>query len=173
MVRGRLTPNMRSLFSMKAMRLLLALSVSVWMAGGCLFGCSNKAMGAGLEEESGNSAQTIVAGESCHAQRSHDCCGHAAKQQKPKKKIAGNAKPPKGLPTFVPAPPGMMKDCPLVVNTTAATSKSSGHLPTPGRGPVSVLPLIENKTEQSNTSLLISYVPNRGPTHLRCCVFLI
>ena len=37
---------MRSFFSIKAVRLLLSLSVSIWMAGGCLFGCSGTTMGA-------------------------------------------------------------------------------------------------------------------------------
>ncbi len=31
-------------FSNKAVRLLLSISVSIWMAGGCLFGCSNTTM---------------------------------------------------------------------------------------------------------------------------------
>ena len=66
-------------FSNKVVRLLLSISVSIWMAGGCLFGCSNTTMAA---ETADNSAQTIEAGESCHAARSaHDCCA----SQKPKK----------------------------------------------------------------------------------------
>ena len=154
---------MRSFFSMRPMRLLLAFSVSIWMAGGCLFGCSGSAMAAS------DSTPAVVAAEICHAERSHDCCA----TQKPKKKIATSAKQPKGVPAVAPSPPGMMKDCPLVVNATAATSKQNGHVPDPGRGPIAALPFIENKIEQSNTSLVVSFLPNRGPTHLRCCVFLI
>jgi len=150
---------MRSLFSMKVVRLLLAISVSIWMAGGCLFGCSNTAMGA--EPEDGNAVQTVVSHESCHAARSH----HYSKPL--------NSRQPRWLTTFTPAPSGTMKDCPLVVNATAATSKNSSHLPHPGRVPVSSLLLVENTSERSNTSLVVSYLPNRGPTHLRCCVFLI
>ena len=154
------------------MRLLLALSVSIWMAGGCLFGCSGTVVAAELDD----SAQTVVAGDSFHvsAPSAHDCC--AAKKpakKKPAKKIAGNTKQPQGLPAFTPAPRGMMKDCPLVVNATAATSKNSGHVSDPGRAPAAALPLIEMKTEQSKISLVKSFLPNRGPTHLRCCVFLI
>jgi len=67
----------------------------------------------------------------------------------------------------------MMKDCPLAVSATAVASKNSGHLPEPGPAPVAVLPLIENKTAQLVTSSLIPIPPNRGPTYLRCCVFLI
>ena len=131
------------------MRLLLSVSVSLWMAGGCLLGCGSVAVGA----ESKHEAQTVVAGESCHAKH--------AKQFT------------KDGPSFAPAPRGTIKDCPLVVSAAAATSKNSGHVPEPARGPVSVLPLIEKTTVPSNTSLVVAYLPNRGPTHLRCCVFLI
>ncbi len=155
--------------SRKAMRLLLSLSVSIWMAGGCLFGCGT-AVAADLEAD--DSSQTAVAGESCHASAppSHDCC---AAQKPAKKKIVSNTKQPQGLPALLPTPRGMMKDCPLVVNGTAATSKNSGHVPDLGREPVAVLPLVEMKTDQLNISLVKSFLPNRGPTHLRCCVFLI
>jgi hypothetical protein len=155
---------------MKAVRLLLCVSVSIWMAGGCLLGCSGTVTAAGLE--AGDSAQTVVAGESCHAPApsSHDCC---TAKKPAKKKIVSNTKQPQGLPALMPSPRGMMKDCPLVVNATAATSKNSGYVADPGHEPVAVLPFIELKTEQSNISLVKSFLPNRGPTHLRCCVFLI
>src|SRR5215210_3912321 len=105
---------MRSFLSMKAMRLFLAASVSIWMAGACLFGCSNIAMA----HEADDSAQAIVAGEtgeSCHAARSHDCCGT---KKKPKKQIARNSQQPPAGTSFVPASRGMMRDCPLAVNAT-------------------------------------------------------
>jgi hypothetical protein len=152
---------------MKAVRLLLAVSVSVWMTGGCLFSCSNSAMGAE------NSVQTAVAGDSCHTKQSHgqshDCC--AAKKRK--KQIARTSKQPSTLPTLAPAPRGMVNDCPLVVNSTAVISKKSGHSTDPARGPVVVSPSIEKTGERPNTFVLNSSPPNRGPTYLRCCVFLI
>ena len=128
------------------LRFLLAFSVSLWMAGGCVFGCSNTtAMAAESEHEA-------PAVQSCHAK-------HAKRQ-------------PHGL-SFAPAPREMMKDCPLVVNATAITAKNSDHMPGPGRVPVAALPLIENTTQHSHISDFCDYLPNRGPTHLRCCVFLI
>lgn len=156
---------MKSFLSTRAMRLFLAVSVSIWMAGGCLFGCSSNVMA----HESEDSAQTIVAGDSCHSARSHDCCA----TQKPKKQIARDSQRQTAGPSFVPTPRGMMKDCPLVVNATAATSKSSSNLPDPARGPVAVLPFVETAFEQSDTFLVVPVLPNRGPTYLRCCVFLI
>lgn len=156
-----------SLFlSNKLVRLLLAISVSIWMAGGCLFGCSNGVMAAGVDEDS---VPTVEAGESCHSAQSHHCC--AAK--KTKKQVVRNLRQPAGLPSFAPAPHDMMKDCPLAVNTTAATSKSSTHATDPGRTPVAVLPSSEKQTSRADNSFVVSFLPNRGPTHLRCCVFLI
>ena len=156
-----------SLFlSNKLVRLLLVISVSIWMAGGCLFGCSNGVMAADIVEDS---VPTIEAGESCHSAQSHHCCA----PKKTKKQAARNVKQPVGLPSFAPGPRDMMKDCPLAVNATAATSKSSTHASDPGRTPVAVLPSFEKQTTRADNVSVVSFLPNRGPTHLRCCVFLI
>jgi len=145
---------MISFLSMKAVRLLLVFSVSIWMAGGCLLGCSNTAMAASGDHEIENAAPTVMAGHNCHAARN-------------------NSKGPKGVPSFAPGPRGMMKDCPLAVSVTAITSKSSGHLPEPGNARVTGLPLIENGTIQLAATSHIPIPPNRGPTYLRFCVLLI
>ena len=128
------------------MRPLFSLIVSIWMAGGCLFTCSSSAMAAGVKHQAREASH--VAGHSCHAMMAR-----------------------RG-PSFAPLP-GEATDCPLAVNSVAATTKNSNHLPDSGRGPVPALFVIENKVEQLNTSAAILNVPNRGPTHLRCCVFLI
>ena len=141
---------MFSVFSMKAVRLLLSVSVSMWIAGGCLFGCTGSVVGA--EEQ----PQTVVESHSCHAAHQKNI-----------------SKQSTGVPSFAPAPRGMLKDCPLAVSATAPTSKNNVNVPDPGRGPVSALPLIEKTIVQSNTPIVSAYLPNRGPTHLRCCVFLI
>jgi hypothetical protein len=153
-------------FSNRVVRLLLAFSVSIWMAGGCLFGCSNSTMAAGVVEEA---IPTTEAGESCHAVQSHQCC--AAK--KTGKQVVRNLRQPAGLPSFAPGPRDMMKDCPLAVNATAATSKNSTPAPDPERTPVAVLPSFEKQTSDADNGSVVSFLPNRGPTHLRCCVFLI
>jgi len=156
-----------SLFlSNKLVRLLLAVSVSIWMAGGCLFGCSNSAMAAGVEEDS---IPTIDAGESCHSAQSHHCCS----PKKTKKQVVRNLRQPVGLASFAPGPRDMMKDCPLAVNATAATSKSSTHASDTGRTPVAALPSFEKQTTRADNSSVVSFLPNGGPTHLRLCVFLI
>ena len=161
---------MSSLLSTKIVRLLLAVSVSIWMAGGCLFGCSSNAMA----HDADDSAPTVVvAGENCHSAQSHDCCTG----KKPKKQIAHHSQRqtavPSSLPSFIPGPRGMMKDCPLAVNATAATSKTSGYVPDPAREPVAVLPFVETTSEQFDAFFVTPFLPDRGPTYLRCCVFLI
>jgi hypothetical protein len=151
-------------FSNKVARLLLSAVVSIWIAGGCLFGCSG-AMGAEVE----SATAAVQTAESCHAKQVHDCCATA----KPKKRIASNRKLLEGVAPFLLAPRGMMQDCPLVIGSTAATSKNSTHVPDPGRASVAALPSFERQTEHTGTTLVRPFLPDRGPTHLRCCVFLI
>jgi hypothetical protein len=155
---------MRLFYSNKVLRLFLSAVVSIWMAGGCLFGCSS-AMAAVTE----GVTAAVQNAESCHAKRSHDCCSTA----KPKKQVASNLKLLEGVASFIPAPLGMMRDCPLVIGSTAATSKNSTHVPDPGRASVAALPSFEKQTELTDNTVVRPFLPDRGPTHLRCCVFLI
>jgi hypothetical protein len=131
---------------MRAARYLLSISLSFWMVGTCLLGCTSTAVAAAPEHD----APAVANVPSCHMAR------HTS-----------------NLPNVAATPRGMMQECPLVVNATAATSKSSGHVPDPGRVPVVALPLLEKTFVLSNTPHVIGFLPNRGPTHLRCCVFLI
>ena len=148
-------------FSNRAVRLLLSVSVSIWMAGGCLFGCATGAMGAEPAQET-----AIEDGASCHTVPTH----HSAK---PKKRTTSNFKLLEGVAHFVPGPRGMMKDCPLGVNATAATSKSGTYSPEPERGSVAALPSFEKQSLQPEYSRAVPFLHNRGSTHLECCVFLI
>jgi len=132
--------EMSLFFSNKAVRLLLSVSVSIWMAGGCLFGCTTGVMGAEPAHQSD--------GASCHAI-------------------------PSQVASFVPVARGIMSDCPLGVNATAATSKSSAHIPEPGREPEEALPAFEKQTLQTEYPHVVPFLHNRGSTHLQCCVFLI
>lgn len=143
---------MGSVFSMRVVRLLLSIGVSLWIAGGCVVGCTGSVIGAEHE------APTVVASYSCHG-ATHE------------KNVKTSSKP--GVPWFSPDLRGTMKDCPLAVSATAAPSKKSGHLPDPGRGPVATLPPVAKRSEPANIPQVVSFLPNRGPTHLRCCVFLI
>jgi hypothetical protein len=139
-------------FSNKAVRLLLTVSISIWMAGGCLFGCASGSMSPEPAQE-----DAVEHGVSCHV----------------KKQARSNLNLLEGVAYFVPGPGGMMKDCPLGVNATAVTSKSSAHLPDPGRGPVAALPSFEKQTLYTESARVVPFLHNRGSTHLQCCVFLI
>ena len=158
--------TMNRFFANRVVRLVLAFSVSIWIAGGCLFGCSNGAFAAGVIDDS---APVVEAGDSCHAMQAHHCCS----AKKAKKRVAHNVSQPAGLPSFAPGPRETMIDCPLAVNATAAPSKSSTHVPDPGRIPAAVLPSFEKQNVPLDNIEVVSFLPNRGPTHLRCCVFLI
>jgi hypothetical protein len=147
-------------FSNKAVRLLLSVSVSIWMAGGCLFGCATGVMGAESAQES-----AVEEAPSCHATSHHSA--------KAKNQTTSNLRLLEGVAYFVPGPRGMMKDCPLGVNTTAATSKSSTYMPEPARVPVAALPSFEKQPQQAEHERVVPVLHNRGSTHLRCCVFLI
>jgi hypothetical protein len=160
----------------KASRLLLAVSVSVWMAGGCLFGCSGSEVLADEVSRDANES-TAVSGDSCNKARQHDCCTRP-NARKTSKQIARQTRQTTRAPVPASEPvltglPHAMKDCPLMTNGTAVTAKSSGNLPDPGYASVDLLPAIKHTNEQTQFTLVQSYLPNRGPTHLRCCVFLI
>jgi hypothetical protein len=162
----------------KASRLLLALSVSVWMAGGCLFGCSNGEVMAAEVSPEANESSAAVSGESCNRNRQHDCCTRPT-ATKVKKQIARRHRPAQSIPTLATSPsaltglPHGMKDCPLMTNATAVTAKSNGNLPEAGSATVVLLPTSNTSEQTVFTPDRSSFVPNRGPTHLRCCVFLI
>jgi hypothetical protein len=165
---------MRSALFSKVPRVLLAFIVSVWMAGGCLFGCSNMQV---LAAETVDPSTTIVEGDSCEPAAAHSCCTKPeARKQRVRTKTPVTTQKEAPVTTqsgsLTTAPRGM-SDCPLMINGTAVTAKSSGNVPEPGRTPVALLPRIENQIAQAPVISTFSYQPNRGPTHLRCCVFLI
>jgi len=136
------------------------------MAGGCLFGCSNGVLAADVVDDS---VSTIEAGESCHTVQPHHCCA----TPKPKKKAVHSVRQPAGVPAFIPGPRNLMTDCPLAMNATAVTSKNSTQGSDPGRIPAADLPSFEKQTASTGNVSVVTFLPNPGPTYLRCCVFLI
>lgn len=150
-------------FPVKIFRTLLALTVSLWMAGaGCMLGCGNTAIGA---VHSLNN-QTIIAGPSCH-HATHDCC--AKKNSSSTVKTSPQISSPLSA---VPEP--RMGECPLAVNATAVTASKTTH-PIPEQART----LRTEPTGLESFNPYIDWSPppvrflNRPPTYLRCCVFLI
>ena len=149
----------------KLVRLLLAFSVSFWMAGaGCLWGCSNTAMASDMREMN---HQPAVASHSCHA-RTHDCCAKKASKQ-----TASLTTPSTVLSLLGMQSDGMMKDCPLAVNANAAITKATTDLSASAELPIADPPKIESPTTLVDLSSTPIQFLNRGPTYLRFCVFLI
>ena len=163
---------MSFLVSQKALRLLLAISVSVWLAGGCLFGCGATAMAADV------SSEAAVEGESCHAPGSHDCCAKpsAKPSAKPAKQTKINVRVnPNSNEKLagVSSLPRRMGDCPLMIGATAVVSKSSSSSPELIAATTEPLPLAVTDAGLPQRHVVDPFLPNRGPTYLRCCVFLI
>jgi hypothetical protein len=157
---------MSYLVSLKVVRFLLAVCVSVWLAGGCLLGCGNAAMAAETRSESG---QTAIEGESCHSVQAHDCCSKA----KPATQSTIDPKLTESLLALSSVPRGMMSDCPLAVNATAVTSKNNSNAPDASHSSNAELPLAAANGELLQKHVVAPPLSNRGPTYLRCCVFLI
>lgn len=160
---------MSFLVSLKAIRLLLAVAVSVWLAGGCLLGCGNAAMAAQPSDD--QSSQAAVEGESCHAAQAHHCCSKP--KAKPAKLSTINPKLTEPLLAVTPVPHGPMGDCPLAMGATATTAKASSNSTDLTHANNAELPLTAGNGELLQKHFVAPLVPNRGPTYLRCCVFLI
>ena len=164
---------MSFLVSLKVVRLLLAVSVSVWLAGGCLLGCGSAMAAQGNGDES---SQTAVEGESCHTAQKHHCCSKpkAAKQSTPAKQSTFDPKLLASTLTLASLPVDMMRDCPLAMNATAITAKANTNSPESTQATDGALPVGAGNSElPQKHHVTAPLVPNRGPTYLRCCVFLI
>jgi hypothetical protein len=148
-------------------RTLLAISVSLWMAGaGCLWGCSNSAMAA--ESPTSTQTQTVISGPSCHSP-GHDCC---AKKSSTKSVGIDSQHVLSSIVTVTPE--GLMRDCPLAVNASAEViPKSTVNGPDSTRATITEVPNVQVRIQPRDWDLAPVQFLNRGPTYLRCCVFLI
>lgn len=140
------------------------------MAGaGCLFGCSNETHAASTV--SAESTETVVAEDSCASSHSHDCCA---------KKKAHHATAPKNNPQIDPTESLlqvdeslMIESCPMAVNASAIVSKSRAKISKAAVAKTIEAPLPSTVIAIASRNVERPSVPNRGPTYLRCCVFLI
>lgn len=150
------------------LRLVLVVTVSLWMAGaGCLLGCSNEAQAS--SSNSLRSTETIVASDSC-ASASHDCCA----RKKARQPSSLNLVDLRQQHQLVALPPPMLGNCPMAQNASAVSVKVGAEL---SKAPLTRA--VETPTAETTSvsrtyfSFDRPYLLNRGPTHLRCCVFLI
>jgi len=159
---------MRLASTNKAFRWLMAASVSMWMAGaGCLFACSNGEVISSTQTSAATAqSEVVVAGGSCASMRSHDCCAT-------RKTEAQKTRSESALPSLASLPRGMMEDCPFTAHTTAEVSKAGSDMSDVGLVRETCTSQVLTSKSLTNSEI-VSLVPsNRGPTYLRCCVFLI
>jgi hypothetical protein len=163
---------MSFLVSLKVVRLLLAVSVSVWLAGGCLLGCGSAMAASGNGDAS---SQAAVEGESCHTAQKHHCCSKPkpAKQSTHAKHSTFDLKLIESMPALASLPRDMMRDCPLAMNATAMAAKANTSSPESTQATNAEIPAGAGLGEVPQKHVIVPLVPNRGPTYLRCCVFLI
>lgn len=155
---------MTSLVSLKLVRVLLTVSVATWLAGGCLLGCRNMAIAAQRDED-----PAAVEADSCQSAQEHHCCSKA----RPAKQSAIDPTLTESLLALATVPRGPMGDCPLAMGATAMAAKASSSSPESDQTTNAELPLTAGNRELRQQYFAVPAVPNRGPTYLRCCVFLI
>jgi hypothetical protein len=157
---------MSFLVSLKVVRWLLAISVSIWLAGGCLFGCGNMTMAAEVSTEA----------ESCHAvspqaSRSHDCCAQPKPKQVEQRKV--NIQLNETFARISSVPRGGITECPMMMGATAVVSKNSSNSPDLAGATTATVPVAVSDAGLPQRHIVDPFLPNRGPTYLCCCVFLI
>lgn len=169
----------------KTIRASLALLLTLGISGaGCMFGCGEMMAATASDPtaaltETGSFA-TIVSGDACASQGSHDCC---AKKKSAVKKAERPATAKLSLQTAAlvslsqslkPEPGRGMTECPLATSRAVAITRGRDHNPQ-----VTAILLPSNPatlpavSEFHSTVAPIARLPNRGHTYLRCCAFLI
>ena len=133
----------------------------LWLAGvGCFFGCEMGVVSAATEVDEG---EAVEQPESCPAFAGHDCC-HKAKAESSKVNGSTARQTPGRAPRT---------DCCPLKGQAADSARKVGvadaHLAEAG------IPLKFNPHTNTRARLTTHRlrVPDRGSTHLRCCVFLI
>jgi hypothetical protein len=157
--------SMRLAVPAKTLRTFLAVSVSFWLAGiACVWGCDNNVYAAAADSQT----RTVISGPSCHPP-SHNYCA----KKKDQARVTANVS--QELPSVLSVEPdGLMRDCPLAINASAVTaSKAADHSQDEKGTPSSEVPGLQELSRLSDwISPPVQYL-KRGPTYLRCCVFLI
>jgi hypothetical protein len=164
--------------SIRIVRIALALTVALWMAGaGCLLGCENMVSAAGSNNGAAapSSLTIVAAGDVCSSAHAKDCCAkHGSKVgARPAAKSTTSALAGALLPEVGAVPSSIMDNCPLAVNASAALSKAKQDQPSSVLTASPAGAFLSNTPDQTIAFSTRPQLANRGPTYLRCCVFLI
>lgn len=161
---------MKALLLRKILRWLLVLSVGSWMGGaGCVLSCTSQSYGASPIERI---TYRDVAASVSHAgmMQSHHCCHKPGSTKSPATPaITGESRAQLLFSTST----GPLGECPLVQYSGAVVNKTQSD--------DSIQPAVHHTGDKNLVSITArslparasTYLPNRGPTYLRCCVFLI
>ena len=179
------------LSSMKTLRLVLSLSLVLWVGGaGCVFGCQTLAMAATGQGAAGTNHSrahldlgTMISGDACASAADHNCCAkhHASfapTVRTTRRARAVGAQGPNsvvGVATssmVLALSDGAMHTCPLAMNATALATKARSDESTNSVA-LAPVPRPAIDLEKPTTSFPPTFFNNRGHTYLRCCVFLI
>jgi hypothetical protein len=186
----RLATMIERLSSMKTLRLVLSLSLVLWVGGaGCVFGCQTLAMaavdqGAAVTDHRAHlGLGTMISGDACASAADHNCCAkhHASSTHTVRITKRARAVGARGLNSVVGVATssmvlalsdGAMHTCPLAMNATALATKARSDESTNSVF-LTPIPLPAIDLEKSTPSFPPTFFNNRGHTYLRCCVFLI
>jgi hypothetical protein len=148
-------------------RRLVALSLALWLAGvGCLLGCETDAAAAPAAVEQQPLAPRA---DSCHAFAGHGCCHKSAPAGTATSLQMDDAGA--SFQTETPQPTGH-NVCPLAGQTADAARKVR-HVDADAPGVNAALPDAPDARTHARLAARHLRVPDRGGTHLRCCVLLI
>jgi hypothetical protein len=164
---------MKLLFSLRILRVVLALTVALWMGGaGCMFGCENMTTAAASSETRTLSLSIVASGDACSAMQSHDCCARHGKKSAAKTEADTSSDAALGPPQFSGTSQTII-DCPLAANAVVALAKSSFEQTSVALSVTGAKNSFSESPEPARSSARSLRLPNRGHTYLCCCVFLI
>ena len=146
---------------------MLAVSVSFWITGAaCLWGCNNNALAAAERQQ--HQIQGTVTGRSCHSSQSttHHCCSRKSAN------LASDSQPAQ-LGAAQLSTEALMTECPLSVIATAVVFEAKTHSVDATQASVLELPGADKDVHTGSFHFAPIQAFTRGPTYLRCCVFLI
>lgn len=158
--------------------------LSLWITGaGCMFGCgevSATTSSTSAKSEAEGFA-TVVSGDACASQGSHDCCAKKKAATKQSKPVQSSAKPSLQTATLIALSQSVipdrsrgMSECPLAMSRAVTVTKASDR-----KELVATIALLDNPVAALTSPVFDSAVPpaarlpNRSQTYLRCCAFLI
>jgi hypothetical protein len=147
---------------------MLAVSVSFWMTGAaCIWGCNNNALAAAAREHQ-QTARSLNA-RSCHSSAVEYSPLLFRKVFKRSRSDAQSA----NLGGLEASTEAVMNECPLAVIATAVVFKAKTHSADTTQTSVVNLPGVDKDVHPQRFHFAPIQAFTRGPTYLRCCVFLI